>query len=62
MTDVLQAVVLIRPALVDDLNRLVELEDSCFDTDRMSRRSFRHFLQQNQHYDLTNLLNLQLEF
>ena len=49
MTDVLQAVVLIRPALVDDLNRLVELEDSCFDTDRMSRRSFRHFLQQNQH-------------
>jgi ribosomal-protein-alanine acetyltransferase len=40
---------IIRPAVLDDLPRLVELEESCFTTDRMSRRSFRHFLQQTQH-------------
>lgn len=39
----------IRPATLDDLSQLVELEETCFDTDRMSRRSFRHFLQQSQH-------------
>lgn len=44
-----QASTMIRPAQPDDLNRLVELEELCFDTDRMSRRSFRHFLQPNQH-------------
>ena len=34
----------IRPALADDLEALVELEQRCFDFDRLSRRSFRHFL------------------
>lgn len=48
-----QASTMIRPAQPDDLNRLVELEELCFDTDRMSRRSFRHFLQPNQHCFLT---------
>ncbi len=34
----------IRPATVADLDQLVELEERCFTTDRMSRRSFRHML------------------
>lgn len=34
----------LRPASVDDLDALVELETRCFDSDRISRRSFRHFL------------------
>lgn len=35
---------MIRPATVDDLESLVALERRCFETDRISRRSFRHLL------------------
>lgn len=34
----------IRPGELDDLDALVHIEQSCFDSDRLSRRSFRHFL------------------
>jgi len=34
----------IRPAGLADLDALVEIENRCFDTDRLSRRSFRHLL------------------
>lgn len=48
--DVLQAPnnaggVTIRPAGLEDLDALVGLEARCFDSDRLSRRSFRRFLQ-----------------
>jgi ribosomal protein S18 acetylase RimI-like enzyme len=34
----------IRPARAEDLDRLLTLENRCFEHDRLSRRSFRHFL------------------
>jgi ribosomal protein S18 acetylase RimI-like enzyme len=34
----------IRPAVIDDLDPLLVLENRCFELDRLSRRSFRHFL------------------
>lgn len=34
----------IRPARLDDLNALLDLENRCFVTDRLSRRSFRYLL------------------
>jgi ribosomal-protein-alanine acetyltransferase len=34
----------IRTAQLDDLPRLIQLEELCFVTDKISRRSFRHFL------------------
>lgn len=34
----------IRPATPDDVDGLVTCEDACFETDRISRRSFRHLL------------------
>jgi ribosomal protein S18 acetylase RimI-like enzyme len=34
----------IRPARAEDLDRLLVLENRCFELDRLSRRSFRHFL------------------
>ncbi len=34
----------IRPAQSPDIDALVQLEKACFDTDRLSRRSFRRFL------------------
>jgi ribosomal protein S18 acetylase RimI-like enzyme len=34
----------LRPAVVEDLDRLLELENRCFTYDRLSRRSFRHFV------------------
>ena len=34
----------IHPARVEDLDRLLTLENRCFELDRLSRRSFRHFL------------------
>ena len=34
----------IRLARVEDLDRLLALENRCFELDRLSRRSFRHFL------------------
>lgn len=35
---------MIRPATLADLDKLVELENRCFDGDRLSRRSFRRML------------------
>jgi ribosomal protein S18 acetylase RimI-like enzyme len=35
---------MIRTATLDDLDALLDLERRCFDTDRISRRSFRHLL------------------
>jgi ribosomal protein S18 acetylase RimI-like enzyme len=35
---------MIRPATLNDLDALVDIENRCFETDRMSRRSFRHML------------------
>lgn len=35
---------MIRHATLDDLGALVRIEDSCFDTDRLSRRNFRYLL------------------
>ena len=35
---------MIRSAKVDDIDALVAIENRCFDTDRLSRRSFRHLL------------------
>ena len=35
---------MIRHATLDDLDALVGIEDSSFDSDRMSRRSFRYLL------------------
>ena len=34
----------IRAARAEDLDRLLALENRCFEHDRLSRRSFRHFL------------------
>ncbi|MCR1760354.1 ribosomal-protein-alanine acetyltransferase, partial [Pseudomonas aeruginosa] len=34
----------LRPAGVDDLSALVELENRCFDYDRLSRRNFQWML------------------
>ena len=36
--------VLIRNAKLADLDELVALEKSCFETDRLSRRSFKHWI------------------
>jgi ribosomal protein S18 acetylase RimI-like enzyme len=36
--------IVIRPALLTDLNQLVALETRCFDTDQLSRRSFKHWI------------------
>ncbi|WP_127478112.1 ribosomal protein S18-alanine N-acetyltransferase [Sulfurivermis fontis] len=35
---------MIRPATAEDIDALVEIENRCFDTDRLSRRSFRHMI------------------
>ena len=35
---------MIRHATLNDLEALVKIEDSCFDTDRLSRRNFRYLL------------------
>jgi ribosomal-protein-alanine acetyltransferase len=35
---------MIRPATAEDIDALVEIESRCFDTDRLSRRSFRHMI------------------
>ena len=36
--------ILIRSALLTDLDQLVVLEKTCFDTDQLSRRSFKHWI------------------
>ncbi|MFG1491648.1 hypothetical protein ABMA58_20515, partial [Oceanospirillum sp. HFRX-1_2] len=38
------ATAMIRKARTQDLNALLALENLCFNSDRLSRRSFRHFL------------------
>jgi ribosomal protein S18 acetylase RimI-like enzyme len=35
---------MIRPAEINDLNTLIDIENRCFETDRITRRSFRHLL------------------
>ena len=35
---------LIRPARLSDLDKLIKIENASFDTDRLSRRSFRHWI------------------
>ena len=35
---------MIRHATLDDLEQLVALEERCFESDRISRRRFRHLL------------------
>lgn len=35
---------MIRPATLEDLDALVNIEQTCFDTDRLSRRNFRYML------------------
>jgi ribosomal protein S18 acetylase RimI-like enzyme len=35
---------MVQPATLDDLDALVDLEQRCFDSDRMSRRSFRRMI------------------
>jgi ribosomal protein S18 acetylase RimI-like enzyme len=47
----------IAPATPADLDRLVELEETCFTTDRISRRSFRRFLSSDQCILLTAYIN-----
>ena len=41
--------VIIRPASQQDLIRLLEIENSCFTTDILSRRSFQRFIQPGSH-------------
>ena len=38
------AATVIRAATLDDIENLLKLEQECFDTDRLSRRNFRHML------------------
>lgn len=37
--------IIFRPAQLSDVNALVQLENRCFDDDRISRRSFRRFIE-----------------
>lgn len=43
---------MIRDANLEDIDELVRLEDACFDTDRLSRRSFRHILSRGRSFTL----------
>lgn len=47
MNAAFETAITLRPARIDDLDALVELEKRCFDSDRLSRRSFRHWLRQD---------------
>jgi len=42
--DLMNSIFTLRPALPDDLDALTALERRCFDSDRLSRRSFRHWI------------------
>lgn len=44
MNDAFDASMELRTARPEDLDALVELEKRCFDSDRLSRRSFRHWI------------------
>ncbi len=46
-----KASLIYRPAKIEDLDALVELENRCFSIDRLSRRSFRSWIQKS-HADL----------
>ena len=46
--DVAAAGPVVRPASPDDLDALLAIEERAFETDRLSRRSFRHFLTRGQ--------------
>lgn len=48
------------PAQMSDLDALVALEQRCFDNDRLSRRSFRRWLGQDQHVFLVLRAGAQL--
>ncbi|MDH5190993.1 MAG: GNAT family N-acetyltransferase/peptidase C39 family protein [Gammaproteobacteria bacterium] len=39
----------IRPAVQNDVDQLMEIETACFETDRLSRRSFMNFVRQGPH-------------
>lgn len=43
---------MIRDATLEDIDRLVELEEASFETDRLSRRSFRHILTRGRAFTL----------
>ncbi|WP_126457282.1 GNAT family N-acetyltransferase/peptidase C39 family protein [Sulfuriflexus mobilis] len=51
---------MIRTATLNDVSALVALEDLCFDTDRLSRRSFRHLLSKGHALTLVDEDNGQL--
>jgi ribosomal protein S18 acetylase RimI-like enzyme len=42
----MQQPIVIRPALLNDVNTLLSIELACFDYDACSKRSFRHFIKQ----------------
>jgi ribosomal protein S18 acetylase RimI-like enzyme len=39
----------LRPGCAEDLDQLVAIENACFETDRLSRRSFLNFIRQGPH-------------
>lgn len=39
----------LRPAVIGDLSQLLDIEQACFEFDRLSRRSFVHFLKPGSH-------------
>lgn len=51
---------MIRTATLNDLSALVALENQCFDTDRLSRRSFRHLLSKGRALTLVDEVGDQL--
>jgi len=40
---------LIRSAIQDDIDQLIDIEQACFETDRLSRRSFQNFVRDGAH-------------
>jgi len=46
---------ILRPANLEDVDALILLENECFQTDRISRRSFRYFIQRG--HSLLILIN-----
>ena len=47
----------IREATIQDLDELIAIEQLCFDSDKLSKRSFRHHIQ-SEHSDLLIVENL----
>lgn len=50
----------IREATLDDVDALNKLENACFDTDRISRRSFRWMIEKGHSLLLVALVDQQL--